>query len=178
MIYQPISKLIVLLTMCICLLFSFVPNSNASRGEITVQPETVQFFLSLVGLETEIVDLNREDGIDRALYTDNLGSDPILIGFPETGIGKESPFLLAVEGEEIVVRVAEDGELQVVTGNAEVMPAGFLELVQCVYFTLYTILEGLLFGDSLNAYTLVVFLLTSLVRIIGCVGFLFQLPGI
>jgi hypothetical protein len=90
------------------LLLSSVPNGYASREVISVQPETVQIVLSMAGIETEIVSLDRADGFDRALYADNLGSNAILVGFPRKGIGKEVPFLLAVEGKEIVVRVSED----------------------------------------------------------------------
>jgi hypothetical protein len=147
MIYQPNSKFIVLLALCMCLLFSFVPNSNASREGITVQPETVQFFLSMVGLETEIVDLDREDGLDRALYIDNLGIYPILIGFPEAGIGKGVPFLLTVEGEEIVVRVSEDGRLKDIAGNEVVMPAGIAEYVVCMSDLVTFMRLGLSMGE-------------------------------
>ena len=88
----------------------------------------------MAGLEAEIVDLSREDGFDRALYTDNLGSDTILIAFPGTGIGKGFPFLLAVEGEEIVFLIAADGGLQVVSGNEAVLPAGVIDAVECSWW--------------------------------------------
>ena len=123
MLYQPKVRLIVCLASCLYVVLFSVPNGYASRGAISIQPETVQIVLSMAGLGTEIVDLAREDGFDWALYADDLGSDAILIGFPGTGIGKGFPFLLAVEGEEIVFLIAEDGGLEVVSGNEEVIPA-------------------------------------------------------
>lgn len=169
MIYKPNSKLIVLLALCMCLLFSYVPNSYASRGILTVQPEIVQFFLNIVGLETDIVDLDREDGFNRALYTDNLGSDPILIGFPETFIGERVPLLLVVGGEEIVVRVSEDGGLEDMAGNEVVMPAGIAEVGECVMAVIFLFLESYaMFGipDLISLFNVIFNVMT---RLIGCV---------
>jgi hypothetical protein len=145
-----------------------VPNGYASRAGITIQPEIVQIVLSMAGLETEIVDLDREDGFDRALYIDSLGSDSILIGFPGTGIGKGFPFLLAVEGEEIVVRIAEDGGLQVVAGDEAVMPAGIIDVVECLVGTLVDLIQDIL-DVSLNPFRIIVLVLNAVFSILGCV---------
>jgi hypothetical protein len=122
----------------------------------------------MAGLETEIVDLDREDGFDRALYTDNLGSHAILIGFPRTGIGKGFPFLLAVEGEEIVVQVSEDAGLQVVAGKEAVIPSGIIDAVECLLDTLLNLIQDIL-DASLNPFSIVVLVLNAVFSILGCV---------
>ena len=145
-----------------------VTDGYASRGVISIQPEIVQIVLSMAGLETEIVDLDREDGFDRALYTDNLGSHAILIGFPRTGIGKGFPFLLAVEGEEIVVQVSEDAGLKVVAGNEAVIPSGIIDAVECLVDTLLNLIQDIL-DASLNPFSIVVLVLNAVFSILGCV---------
>ena len=147
MVYQSTSKLIVVFTFCTCLLLSFVPKSNASGWGLTDQLETLQFTLSLLGFETEIVDLDREDGFDKALFINNLGRDSIFIGFPETGMGRDQPMLLAVGGEEIVVREAKEGGLQVLAGNEELIPAGYVEYLRCMTAVYLAIYEAIAFGS-------------------------------
>jgi hypothetical protein len=150
-------------------LVSFVPNGYAAgNGGMSIQPETVQIILSMAGLETELVDLAREDGFDRALYTDTLGSDSLLIGFPGKGIGKGFPFLLAVEGEEIVFLIAEDGGLQVVSGNEAVIPAGVIDAVECLVDTLVNLIEGIL-DVSLNPFSIIALVLNAVFSIVFCV---------
>jgi len=150
-------------------LLSFVPNGNASvNGGMSIQPEIVQIVLSMAGLETEIVDLAREDGFDRALYTDTLGSDPLLIGFPGKGIGKGFPFLLAVEGEEIVFLIAEDGGLQVVSGNEAVIPAGVIDAVECLVGTLLDLIQDIL-DALLNPFSIIALVLNAVFSILFCV---------
>ena len=166
--YQPKVRLIIFLAACLCVLLSSVPNGYASRAVITLQPEIAQIVLSMAGLETGIVDLAREDGFDRALYADNLGSDPLLIGFPGTGIGKGFPFLLAVEGEEIVFLIAEDGGLQVVSGNEAVLPAGVIDAVQCLVNTLLGLIQGIL-DAPLNPFSIIALVLNAVFSILGCV---------
>lgn len=168
MMFQPKVRLLVCLASCMYLLLSTVPDGYASRGVISIQPETVQIVLSMAGLETEIIDLAREDGFDRALYADTLGSDPLLIGFPGTGIGKGLPFLLAVEGEEIVFLVAEDGCLDVVSGNEEVIPAGVIDAVECLVNTLLGLIQGIL-DASLNPFSIIALVLNAVFSILGCV---------
>jgi hypothetical protein len=150
-------------------LVSFVPNGYAAgNGDMSIQPETVQIILSMAGLETELVDLAREDVFDRALYTDTLGSDPLLIGFPGKGIGKGFPFLLAVEGEEIVFLIAEDGGLQVVSGNEAVIPAGVIDAVECLVGTLLDLIQDIL-DASLNPFSIIALVLNAVFSILFCV---------
>jgi hypothetical protein len=149
-------------------LLSAVPNSYASRADVTIQPEMVQIVLHMAGWETESLDLDREDGFDRGLSIDTLGSDPMLIGFPATGIGKGVPFLLSLEGEEIVVRIAEEGGLQVVSGNEAVIPAGVIDAVECLVDTLVDLIQGIL-DASLNPFSIVALVLNAVFKILGCV---------
>jgi hypothetical protein len=122
----------------------------------------------MAGLETEIVDLDRDDGFDRGLYTDVLRGDTVLIGFPKTGIGKGVSFLLAVEGEEMVVRLFEDGGLQVVAGNEAVMPSGIIDAVECLLDTLVGLIQDI-FDASLNPFSIIGLVLNAVFRILGCV---------
>ena len=168
MIYHAKARLMLFLVACVFLLLSVVPNSYASRNGVTIQPEIVQIVLSIAGWETESIDLDREDGFDRALYIDTLGNDPMLIGFPAIGIGKGVPFLLALEGEEIVIRIAEDGGLQVVSGNGAVIPAGVIDAVECLVDTLVDLIQGIL-DASLNPFSIVALVLNAVFKILGCV---------
>jgi len=168
MMFQLKVRFMVCLASCMYLLLSSVPNGYASREVISVQPETVQIVLSMAGIETEIVSLDRADGFDRALYADNLGSNAMLVGFPRKGIGKEVPFLLAVEGKEIVVRVSEGGGLHVVAGDGAVMPAGIIDAVECLVNTLLGLIQGIL-DAPLNPFTIIALVLNAVFSILGCV---------
>ena len=168
MIYHAKARLMMFLVACMFLLLSVVPNSYASRARVTIQPEIVQIVLGMAGWETERIDRDREDGFDRALYIDTLGSDPMLIGFPATGIEKGVPFLLALEGEALVVRIAEDGGLQVVSGNEDVIPAGIIDAVECLVDTLLDLIQDIL-DASLNPFSIVVLVLNAVFKILGCV---------
>ena len=168
MMFQPKVRLLVCLASCLYVLLFTVPDGYASRGVMSIQPETVQMVFSMAGVETEIIDLVREDGFDRALYADTLGSNPLLIGFPETGIGEGLPFLLAVEGEEIVFLIAEDGGLEVVCGNEAVIPAGVIDAVECLVNTLLGLIQGIL-DASLNPFSIIALVLNAVFSILGCV---------
>ena len=110
------------LASCIILFCSSVPGSYASQGVMNVQPEIAQSLLSMVGLETEIVALNRGDGFDRTLNLGSLQGNSLSIGFPTTGISRGVPFLLTVEGEEVIVALTEDGVIEVLGGDASAVP--------------------------------------------------------
>ena len=160
--------MIVFFVACSYLLLSAVPNSHASRAGVTIQPEMVQVVLSMAGWGTESIDLDREDGFDRALAIDTLGSDPMIIGFPATGIGKGVPFLLAMEGEEIIVLLAEEGGVQVLSGNEAVIPTGIIDAVECLVDTLAGLIQGIL-DSSLNPFSIVVLVLNAVFNMLGCV---------
>ena len=98
-----------------------------------VQPELLQILLSLVGLETEIVNLNRGDCFERGIYIEGIQDVTLLIGFQKTGIKKGMPFLLSIEDTEVLVELSEEGALSVIEGDEEFIPSGIGDFVECIF---------------------------------------------
>ena len=151
---------------------SFLPGSYASQGGISLQPEIAQILFNLAGLETEIVELDREDDFDRALYTEALWGDALLIGFPETGVARGVPFLLSVEGEEVLLALSEDGMIQVIDGNEEVVPASIIDAVDYLINTLVDLVRDIL-EYNLNIFNVFVLVFNAVFNILGCIVSIF-----
>jgi len=153
------------LASCIILFCSSVPGSYASMH---VQPEMAQSLLSMVGLETEIVELNRGDGFDRTLNLGSLEGNSLSIGFPTTGISRGAPFLLTVEGEEVIVALTEDGVIAVLGGDASAVPLSIFDAVECLLDTLVDLVRDIL-ESNLNIFRIIVLVINGIFRILGCI---------
>jgi len=125
-------RLLVTGGLCVAVLLSVSIPAGAAPGRYAAQPAMTQLLLSSAGVETEAVELYRDDDISRALYIPDVGGNDVLIGFPGAGIGLEVPFLLVVNGEELMVKVTAAGELTVLEGDPSVLPADVGDFVDCL----------------------------------------------
>ena len=162
------TKSMVVLASCISLFCSFLPDCSASQGVIRVQPKMAQILLSMAGLETEIVELDRADGFDRTLYLGSLQGKSVSIGFPTTGVARGVPFLLTVEGEEIMVALSEDGMIEVVGGDASAVPSSIIDALECLLDTLVDLVRDIL-ESNLNVFNIIVLVVNGVFRILGCI---------
>jgi len=58
--------------------------------------------------------------------------------------------------------------LQVVAGNEAVMPAGIVDSIECLVSTLFDLIQGIL-DAPLNPFSIIVLVLSSVFKILGCV---------
>jgi hypothetical protein len=115
---------------CAMMVCCTVPAGASMRGH-EMQPAMTQMLLLAAGVETDSVVLTRGDDISRAIYIPNLRGNDVLIGFPDTGIGRDVPFLLAINGEELMVE-ATGGGLTVLEGDPSVLPADIGDFIDCL----------------------------------------------
>jgi hypothetical protein len=127
-----------LLVISLCVL----PAQAAQAGR-AVHPELLQKLLSTAGLSTEIFTLDRADGFAKGILIENVRDVSLMIGFPGDGIQKGTPFLLSIEGQEVVAALSEEGELIVIAGEEALVPAGILDFVECILDTVDVLLEGI-----------------------------------
>jgi len=118
--------------LCVAVLLSVSIPAGAAPGRYAAQPAMTGLLLSSAGVETEAVELYRDEGISRALHIPDVRGNDVLIGFPDAGIGLEVPFLLVVNGEEFTVEVTSDRQLNVLEGDPAVLPADVGEFVDCL----------------------------------------------
>ena len=159
-----------IVTTCVALIFCLSLNVQASPVRNTVQPEILQILLSMVGLETEIKDLNREDGFEKGIYIEGIQDVRLLIGFPKTGIAKGTPFLLSVEGEEVLVELSEEGVLSIIDGDEEFIPTGISDFVECILDAVADLVENIL--DCRNPFCIVVYALYGIFKILWCIFYI------
>ena len=117
---------------CVIMLLVFSCQAGASPAGYAVQPGMTQMLLSMAGVETESVVLSRADDISKALYIPNVRGNDILIGFPDAGIRQGAPFLLTVNGEDLMVKVTGGGQLAVLEGDPHVLPADVGDFIDCL----------------------------------------------
>jgi hypothetical protein len=137
-------RLLVTGGLCVAVLLSVSISAGAAPGRYAAQPAMTQLLLSSAGVETEAVELYRDDDISRALYMPNVGGNEVLIGFPGAGIGLEVPFLLVVNGEELTVKVTAAGELTVLEGDPSVLPADVGDFVDCLVNTIVDLVRSII----------------------------------
>ena len=168
MMHSANAKSTLVLFSSLLLLFSSVISSYASQGVMNVQPEIAQSLLSMVGLEAEIVELKRGDGFDRTLNLGSLQGNSLSIGFPTTGISRGVPFLLTVEGEEVIVVLTEDGVIEVLGGDASAVPLSIFDAVECLLDTLVDLVRDIL-ESNLNIFRIVGLVINAVFRILVCI---------
>jgi hypothetical protein len=117
---------------CVVLLVCIALPAGAAPGRYAMQPGMTRVFLSAAGVETDSVALSRGDDIRRALSIPNLRGNDVLIGFPDGGIRLDVPFLLAINGEDLMVEATSGGELLVLAGDPSVLPADIGDFVNCL----------------------------------------------
>jgi hypothetical protein len=106
--------------------------ADAAPARHAMQPGMTRMLLSVAGVETDSVVLSRSDDISRAIYIPNVRGNEVLIGFPDAGIGRDVPFLLAINGEELLVESATGGGLTVLDGDSSVLPADVGDFIDCL----------------------------------------------
>jgi hypothetical protein len=100
--------------------------------------------LSSAGVETEAVELYRDDDISRALYIPDVRGNEVLIGFPSAGIRLAVPFLLVVNGEEFTVEVTSDKQLDVLEGDPSLLPADVGDFVNCLVNNIVDLVKSII----------------------------------
>ena len=119
-------------TFCIIVLLCFSMPAEAVHARYAMQPAMTQMLLTMAGLETDAVELSRDDDISRAIYIPDVRGNDVLIGFPDAGIGRDVPFLLSINGEELIVEATAGGALNVLEGDPAVLPADVGDFIDCL----------------------------------------------
>jgi hypothetical protein len=148
-------------TFCVALLVCIALPAGAAPGRYAMQPGVAQLFLSAAGVETDAVVLSRGDDIRRALYIPNLRGNDVLIGFPDAGIGLDAPFLLAINGEELMVE-ATSGGLAVLEGDPAVLPADIGDFVNCLVDNIVDLARAIIQIDIGG-------IIGNVLQIVGCI---------
>jgi hypothetical protein len=146
---------------CAALLMCISLPADAAPGRYAMQPGLTQMFLSAVGVETDAVVLSRGDDINRALYIPNLRGNDVLIGFPDTGIGLDVPFLLAINGEELMVE-ATSGGLAVLKGDPAVLPTDVGDFIDCLVNNIVDLARAIIQIDIGG-------IIGNVLQIVGCI---------
>jgi len=152
---------------CVALQFCLSLNVQASTLKNSVRPEILKIILSMVGLETEIKDLNRGDGFEKGIYIEGIQDVRIMIGFSKAGIEKGIPFLLSVEGVEVLVELSEEGVLSVNEGDGEFIPSGISDFVECIMNAVAELVEDIL--DCRDPFCIIIYSLYGIFRILWCI---------
>ena len=87
-------------------------------------------------------------------------------------MAKGVPFLLSVEGEEVLLALSENGMIQVIDGNEEVVPASIINAVVCLINTLVDLVRDIL-ESNLNIVNLFVLVFNAVFNILGCIVSIF-----
>jgi hypothetical protein len=146
---------------CVALLVCVALPAGAAPGRYAMQPGVTQLFLSVAGMETDAVVLSRSDDISRALSIPNLRGNDVLIGFPDAGIGLDVPFLLAINGEELMV-AATSGGLAVLEGDPAVLPADIGDFVNCLVDNIVDLARAIIQIDIGG-------IIGNVLQIVGCI---------
>lgn len=97
----------------------------------SIQPEHLQKILTLVRIEADVVDLNRDDGFNRGLFFEMPDGTPITIGFPRNGLQIGRPFLIVTLSDEAIVQLSEDGTISLINEDEEIRATGIIEIIEC-----------------------------------------------
>jgi hypothetical protein len=160
----------ILLLACLIVLICFTVSAGyASTGGMPIQPETAQILLSMAGVETEIVEHTRGDRFDRTLYIGSLKGDAFTIGFPMSGVAEGVPFLLRVGGDEAIVALSKDGLIEIIGGDASVVPSSIIDAVECLLNTIVDLVRGIL-ESGLNIFYMIALIVNAVFRILGCIA--------
>ena len=154
--------------LCVTVLLCFSFPAGASPGGYAVQPEIAQLLLAMAGVETELIALSREDDFNRAIHIAGVRGNDILIGFPDAGIGKEAPFLLAYNGEELIVKLTGQGALEVIEGNPQVIPASITDFIGCLVNSIADLVGDIL-ECGVSPLCLIGVVFNGVFRILGCI---------
>lgn len=146
---------------CAVLLVCIALPAGAAPGRCAMQPGVTQMLLSAAGVETDAVVLSRGDDIRRALYIPNLRGNDVLIGFPDAGIGLDVPFLLSINGEELMV-AATSGGLEVLEGDPAVLPADVGDFVSCLVSNIVDLARAIIQIDIGG-------IIGNVLQIVGCI---------
>lgn len=147
---------------CVALLMCISMPAEAAPAGYAMQPGMTRMFLSMAGMETDAVVLSRNDDISRALYIPNLRGNDVVIGFPDAGIGLDVPFLLEINGEELIVEATAEGELHVLEGDPAVLPADIGDFINCLVDNIVDLVRAII---ELNIGGII----GNVFEIIGCI---------
>ena len=141
--HSPIMKHMLLITTCIVLVAFCSFNLHAAQGKKAIHVPLLQKVFQATGLEAETVTLNRGDSITKGIYIENMKGYSVLIGLPERGISRGTPFLLSIDGEEALVTLSEEGTLRAIDTNAMFIPTGINSMIECVLNAVEDYLDNL-----------------------------------
>ena len=130
--------------LCVAVLLSVSIPAGAAPGRYAAQPAMTGLLLSSAGVESEAVELYRDDDISRALYIPDVRGNEVLIGFPGAGIRLAVPFLLVVNGEEFTVEVTSDKQLDVLEGDPSLLPADVGDFVNCLVNNIVDLVKSII----------------------------------
>jgi len=170
--FSPRMKPIPILFACIMFVFCCFSNANAYQEENAVQPEILGLLLSMAGFETDVMELNREDGFEEAIIIEGIQNVTLLIGFSQNGFKKGEPFLLSVDGAEVLVELSEEGNLIIVDGDGELIPSSIFDFVECILRTVSDLVQDIL-KCGINPFCYVLEVFRAVFGILGCIFVIF-----
>ena len=168
MVFLRRMRCLLIVAICVSLVFCFSFSAQASQEVNVIQPEILQILLSMAGLEAQVLDLNREDGFEKGVCIEGVQDFRLLIGFPKTGIEKETPFLLSFEGAEVLVEVSEERGLIVIEGDDDLIPLGVVDFVECITSSVADLVQDISECGA-NPFCIVVAVISGVFRILGCI---------
>lgn len=121
-----------LIAVCFIIIFSSSINVYGGLRNTSVSTELFQKMLNIKGMDSEIINLDREDEFKTALFYETPNGIVIVLGFSDDGLQKGKPFLISTLTFEAIVQLSQDGVLDVIGGNKEdVVASGIIDVVEC-----------------------------------------------
>ncbi len=99
----------------------------------SINTEELQKILSIAGVESEVISLNRDDGFNNGIFFESKEGVVIVLGFTENGFQKGKPFILSTLNGEIKSRLSNKGKLTIVdVDGIEDIIGEVMVLVECI----------------------------------------------
>lgn len=129
-------------TACLLLLFAAVPT-QARTFEPSLTPAFFQSALKAAGVFSEKIVSDPDTGYPHCVYIPDLRGATVTIGFPSTGLRRETLFLLEIDGMLATVICTDDGKLTILDGDKRMAATGIFGTLECLFNEVLTMLADL-----------------------------------
>ncbi len=125
---------------CVSIFLCCFTPAHAGQ-ERAVRPLLLHRMLSAAGIETGIIDLDRNDEFVKGVTLTGEQGATLMIGLPAEGLRPGLPFLLAIDGDEAIVQRTANGDLIVVGAPDIISILGIDDMVDCILDTVDDFLD-------------------------------------
>ena len=121
-------------------------HAQADTAGFVVQPVLLQHLLKIAQVPAELIENSPDSPFPTSVYIPELKGSSVTIGFPASGIRRQAPFYLEIDGAAATVMIGAQGGLAIIDGDGRITATGIFSALDCIFSAIITMIDDFFYA--------------------------------